>query len=425
MQIRFLAGMLAIFCTAVAQGALVWESTFDTDADGVVNGSQNNELCATGSGTCPDVYATDLGNGAVMIGANTGGVQQILTQAVGEITNPPPNKAGRPTADNGGPASRTKDDSWSALYTFNWDLSDEPSVGVGAIFYAGAFEPFETGSQQWSTRRHMGVRLIRTVDDAGRHGLNLGGSWATEGFINVGRNFVGSINLDRTLGEDPNGYPLQLAMGYDAPTEIFTLSLHDGNTGQVLVDPELNDGDGLAVSASKELQKFGNLGVPQGHPNLVKELNFINMTHIGWTDFASDNSANGTNTIWNMDSLCFFDDPTGAFDAIADGSPCSSSSGPTPLTGDANNDQQVTGADLIAVQQNFGKVDPNSPTDGLFLGDANGDGQVTGADLISVQQNFGKVAGPAALPEPTSLAVLGLGGLLTFSRRIRRSERLN
>ena len=49
-----------------------------------------------------------------------------------------------------------------------------------------------------------------------------------------------------------------------------------------------------------------------------------------------------------------------------------------PLLGDANNDNQVTGADLVTAQQNFGNVDPDMPIDGLFLGDANDDGQVTG-----------------------------------------------
>ena len=88
------------------------------------------------------------------------------------------------------------------------------------------------------------------------------------------------------------------------------------------------------------------------------------------------------------------------------------------LLGDANNDNQVTGADLVIVQQNFGNVDPNMPTDGLFIGDANDDGKVTGADLIAVQQNFGNIA-TAAAPEPTSVCLLILAGLGVLARRRR------
>ena len=62
----------------------------------------------------------------------------------------------------------------------------------------------------------------------------------------------------------------------------------------------------------------------------------------------------------------------------------------TLLSGDANKDNSVTGADLISVQQNFGKVGAVP-----LMGDANDSGDVTGADLISVQQNFGNTGGDA------------------------------
>ena len=90
---------------------------------------------------------------------------------------------------------------------------------------------------------------------------------------------------------------------------------------------------------------------------------------------------------------------------------------PIPLLlGDANNDLQVTGADLIAVQQNFAKVGP--PHDGTLLGDANDDGIVTGADLIAVQQNFGKTL-LTPVPEPAVWVTILSGGLLVRRRRHR------
>ena len=90
-----------------------------------------------------------------------------------------------------------------------------------------------------------------------------------------------------------------------------------------------------------------------------------------------------------------------------------------PLLGDANNDNQVTGADLVTAQQNFGNVDLDMPIDGLFLGDANDDGQVTGADLIAVQQKFGNTLGSASalIPEPASACLLTLASLGALARR--------
>ena len=88
------------------------------------------------------------------------------------------------------------------------------------------------------------------------------------------------------------------------------------------------------------------------------------------------------------------------------------------LLGDANNDGQVTGADLIAVQQNFGSVGPMP-----LLGDATGDGQVTGADLIAVQQNFGDVLRPAgsSIPEPGAVGMVLIGVLGAVSRPLKRA----
>ena len=95
-------------------------------------------------------------------------------------------------------------------------------------------------------------------------------------------------------------------------------------------------------------------------------------------------------------------------------------SGVTAFPGDTNNDQQVTGGDLIAVQQNFGTIYPSDPNcGGLGLGDANDDCQVTGADLIAVQQNYGNTLVPidAPVPEPASIFLLTLASLGVMARR--------
>lgn len=90
-----------------------------------------------------------------------------------------------------------------------------------------------------------------------------------------------------------------------------------------------------------------------------------------------------------------------------------------PLPGDANLDGQVSLADLDILGQNFGSAG------GWTDGDFNSDGQVTLSDLDILGQNFGAgtpgqaeaLAYTGQVPEPSSLALLGLGGLIMLQRR--------
>jgi streptogramin lyase len=96
--------------------------------------------------------------------------------------------------------------------------------------------------------------------------------------------------------------------------------------------------------------------------------------------------------------------------------------------GDANGDNQVTGADYTIWADHFGKAGTFTPAQG----DLNGDGVVTGADYTIWADNFGKWAappGPASphplsplaitVPEPASwtLALVALTALAVLKRR--------
>jgi hypothetical protein len=78
--------------------------------------------------------------------------------------------------------------------------------------------------------------------------------------------------------------------------------------------------------------------------------------------------------------------------------------------GDFNLDGTVNGTDLSIMSASFGT------TTGFAGGNANCDTTVNGTDLSILSSTFGNVA-TAAIPEPTTLLIIAVGGLVALKRR--------
>jgi hypothetical protein len=93
-----------------------------------------------------------------------------------------------------------------------------------------------------------------------------------------------------------------------------------------------------------------------------------------------------------------------------------------PVDGDADGDRDVDAADLAIFKAQFG-----GEVVGIGDADFDGDGFVTLADFAIMRGNWGATSAPptvedlSATPEPATMSLLALGGLLMIRRRRRKA----
>lgn len=309
------------------------------------------------------------------------------------------------------------------------------------------------------------VRVDYVFNITGYENLQVGIDWAAFGNFETSDSFIVQAGIDG--GTQSTIMEIGMTQAQDDVNTLYTSTMASGTIADIYFDPffEQDDHDFL-IANSAAIQSDGALVNP-GTGNLVD-------FHVDDTDFdgridapTALNAANTTEAYngdgFNNQELQPYEDPlratTDGFAAstqldnvlttiLADVAGTGDSlelsilgatngsveyvifdnveilgdliGGTTLLVGDADNDGDVDAFDITAVEQNFGTT---GIADGSLLGDADDDGDVDAFDITAVEQNFGNVlAAPSSLsvtavPEPTSLALLGLGGLLVARRR--------
>jgi hypothetical protein len=242
------------------QTAPLWQSTFDTTADGVA-----------------DIFNGD--SGKTMIGPTTNGRLQITSWD--NTTNAySPDKAGRPLG-----MTLSGNDSMSAQYKFNWStLNTSATQAYEAVGFLGQSNSAQTRQILGSLLRHWksGSDYLVAVDVAA----------GSIGATNFGYLAGSAINL----GPNALSNDYEFRIGYDGSTHKLGLDLLDTlgtRLGGQMVDLD-TDVPGLLSNG-----------------NTTQEINSFALTHLGWSDY-SGNLGNRA-TVWQVNSLAFKDTATGAY----------------------------------------------------------------------------------------------------------------
>lgn len=254
--------------TQMALGGQVWRSDFNTDGN-------------------PDgVEVIKEGPSKAQFSGPAGGKLTVTNWDNSESAYVP-DKSGRPLG-----STRGGNDSFSALYIFRWSTLNTSETQ--AYEYAGFI-----GNATPQTRQICGAILRHwKVNNTTDHYVALDIAVGSVGTTNFGYR----AGASSYLGSTPTSNTYQLIVAYDGPTHVLTLRLFDGAGTQVAANTADLDTD------VPGLQEFGT---PAG------ELGLLSLTHLGWSDYTA--SGGNRATVWEVDSLAYYNDPLGAFAGLTGG----------------------------------------------------------------------------------------------------------
>ena len=246
-----------------AVAARVWRVEFNSGAEGVVDLFNNN-------------------SGKTMIGPVSGGRLQI--EAWDNSTDAyTPDKAGRPLG-----VTLDAESSFSGLYQFHWStLNTLEAEAYELVGFIGSTASPQTRQVCGTVLRHwkVGADYYVAMDVA----------FGTVGITDFG--YVAGPEV--WIGTDPTANWYQLAIGFDASTHVLKIGLYDDQGNLV---------GGNTADLDTDVPGLQIYGTP------AQEIGALAVDHLGWSDYSAN--LGDRPTIWQVDSLAYFDTATGAVEAL-------------------------------------------------------------------------------------------------------------
>lgn len=239
----------------------------------------------------------------------------------------------------------------------------------------------------------------------------------------------------------PTGTPTKkLQYNLPGPTDIQQIGILSGNLNNAdgrifstsVISYSTNGGSSFSLLGYFESAPLGSVNNETGVPGSTEdralhlkifddasEILVNSVTNLQFDFYAVDNTGgqyrdpfDGVNPFTSID-----DGLTAAFVAPLIWEIDVVGSAATANSADFDGNDIVDGKDFLIWQRGFGAVGTGTGA----TGDANGDHDVDGDDLVIWKNQFGS-AGIAAIPEPSTLALISLGMLAPIAQRSRRAR---